>query len=266
MSWYKALHTAQVAVTVDPASWQQYHQQVEAAFQKVVDRSMQRDAPGNQFTMEDAQEMIQSVEAKTQANMQKIIEIVQSAISRVNWPGLPVVIKLGLPPGDYFGPDYWKPVQDGYIHVGTVRDPGFTLFVMDDQLEVDDIAELEDDEFSDARIKQAYFLLVRAIKNPGQLQSNRVLTLYTARPMRDRALYTDATAVPAGIFMTNDYREAQVIGLDIPGPDKIRDVWKVRIEEQYVMEVLNAGYRRHYQVIGDGTVPVKSITLYDRGE
>ena len=140
------------------------------------------------------------------------------------------------------------------------------MFVFDGRIEVDDILEAGDEDFfTDARIQQDYFNLVREMKNPGSSQKGRVLTLYTARPVKDRQMYMDAANIPSGLFLTNSYSRAQGISMELSGSEQLRDIWRLRMEEKYLIQTLD-GREKDYQVVGNGLVPVKRITLVDPGE
>ena len=220
------------------------------------------------YTQEDVQADYQRLLAETQQNMQKIITMVQNSISALNWKGSPVEVKVGSPPQEssYFGPDFFKPVMDAYVSVGGAD---FTVFVLEGgKIEIDDILEAdEEDFFPDPRTRADYFQLIKFMKNPNAAQGNKVLTLYTARPMKDRAIYEGATQVPANIYLTNTYGRAEGIGLDLAGSgSKMRDIWKVRIEEKYLIQTLDAMGVKDYQVIGEGFVPVRNVQLLQPGE
>ena len=221
------------------------------------------------YSQQDAEQDVNRLRSETQQNMQKIVQIIERAISSINWNDSPIEIKTGFPPSDssYFGPDYFKPATDAWISIGGI---GFTLFVEGDKLEADDIAESDDEDSfppgTSAGVRQDYYNLIRQLKYPNRMQANKVLTLYTARPIKDRHIYEGATQVPANIYLTTSYDKAEGIAVDLAGESKIRDIWKVRIEERYLMETLNDCRVREFQVIGEGMVPVKSISLWSVGE
>jgi hypothetical protein len=191
---------------------------------------------------------------------------VENVIASVSWNGSPVVIHVGEPPAAFSGPDYLKSVEDAQIAVGSQSAWGgiadFTVFMHEGQVgEVDDVLEAGDEDFfTDARTQQDYFTLVRELKNPGSTQVSKSLALYTARPSQDRQLYEGAQSIPSNLFLTTSYDRAEGIAIELAGSGT-RDIWKVRIEQRYLIETLNTGNVRDYQVVGEETVPVKGIRL-----
>lgn len=209
---------------------------------------------------------------QSRANINVIVQLVQQAISNITWNGSPVTVEADMPPEEsYGGPNYLMPVEDASILVGGQSDWGgaatFTIFMNEGQLsEVDDVLEAGDEDFfTDPKVQQDYFSLVREMKYPGSGQSVRAITLYTARPVQDRAIYENAQEVPSNLFMTTSYDRAEGISMDLGGSSGNRDIWKVRIEQKYLIETLNTGQVRDYQVVGEGTVPVRSIQLISPG-
>ena len=267
MSWLKKL--CQVQVTVDLGD---YPQELSEYFHNLAERSIQDPTDDDPFTHENADAYIPQVVAKTNANMQKIVVMVQQAIQNIpGWNNSPVVVRPAGPSEEYgFGPNYLEPVTDVYIQVGSKEAwggyPEFTMFVDNGAIEIDDVLDSGDrDFFAGHQSEMDYFSLIRELRHPGGSASNKILTLYTARPMKDRELYEGATTVPSGIFLTSNYSVARVIGYDLPGQDKVRDVWRLKIEEQYLMQTLDAPTEKQYQVVGNGQVPVRSIKLVDPG-
>jgi len=224
------------------------------------------------FTQEEADSDMNSILQKTQANINIVMQLVQQAVSNISWNGSPIVVEVGMPPQENFGrPSYLMPVEDAYVIVGgpsTWRtSAGFTIFMNNGQIEeIDDVLEAGDEDFfTDPKIQQDYFNLVRELRHPGSGQSQKTMTLYTARPVQDRAVYEGAQAIPSNIFMTTSYDRAEGIGMDLGGSSGNRDIWKVRIEQKYLIETLNTGQVRDYQVVGDGMVPIRGIQLISPG-
>lgn len=222
-------------------------------------------------TYEQAEEWIRQVVLQTQKNMNMVATKIQQVISSISWSGSSVIIKVGSPPIEWGNkPDWSKPVTSASIQVGKGAynyAPDFTLFLEDEnwKMDIDDILEAGDEDFfSDPREQQDYFNLVRAIKYPASLQSNKILTLYTARPIKDRHRYLDTNSVPANIFLTNSYSHASGLAQDLPGG--VRDIWKVRVPEKSVFITEDFGSIKNYQVLGSGDVPVASIKLIDAGD
>lgn len=250
-------------------SMKDYPDKLRAFLYNLSDSSQDSEYP---FLREEADSEINSIMNQTKDNVNIIVQLVQQAISNIDWNNSPVVVEADMPPGEnYGGPNYLMPVEDASIIVGGQSSWGgaatFTVFMNNGQLsEVDDVLEAGDEEFfTDPKIQQDYFSLVREMKHPGSGQSVKIITLYTARPVQDRALYENAQAVPSNLFMTTSFDRAEGIGMDLGGSSGNRDIWKVRIEQKYLIETLNTGQVRDYQVIGDGMVPIKGIQLISPG-
>lgn len=227
-------------------------------------------APGYQEY--SSQQMLRDLEpmiVATRQNMEKIAEIIKQAVSRLpSWGGAPIVIEAGTISKD---DNYFQDPQDSatieFAPSGDDFNPSFSLFIIDNKIIIDDVLEAGDtDFFIDSRLQNDYFNLIKEIRNPGSTQrSGKILTLYTARPVKDRNLYMGATQIPSNIFLTNNYNSAIGLGIDLAGQDTRRDIWKVRIEDKYLVQTLD-GPEKQYQVVGDTTVPVRSMTLLDIGE
>ena len=230
-------------------------------------------SPGSfPFSREEADSDMNSILHKTQDNINNIMQLVQQAISNISWNGSSVVVEVGMPPQENFGqPSYLMPVEDAYVIVGGKSAwggaAGFTVFMNNGQIEeIDDVLEAGDEDFfTDPKIQQDYFSLVRELRYPGSGQSQKAMTLYTARPVQDRAVYEGAQTIPSNIFMTTSYDRAEGIGMDLGGSSGNRDIWKVRIEQKYLIETLNTGQIRDYQVVGEGQVPIRGIQLISPG-
>ena len=224
------------------------------------------------FTPQEFEEYYNQILSESNVNVQKIQNIVQKAIGSIGeWNGSPVVIKSDLPPEESHlrGPDYTKPIEDAYI---TVVGPtewggelGFSFFNSEEGIIIDDVLEAGDaDFFSDANTTATsdYFNLVRELRNPGSSSKGKNLTLYTARPTKDRELYMNATQVPANLFLTNSFDRASGIASDL-GRNEVRDVWRVRINSKYLIQTLD-GHVKDYQVTSEA--PVISMELVSPGQ
>ena len=106
---------------------------------------------------------------------------------------------------------------------------------IDDVFEdISDFAEYFPDEKNPDAVIQDYFVLIDNLKN----LSPKWLTLFTARPTKDRQLYYSATALPKGIFLSNSFSHVYGLSHDL-GSNEIRDVWKVRVSSKDVIKTLD---------------------------
>ena len=227
------------------------------------------------FSRQEADVEINSIMDQTKNNANIVVQLVQQAISNISsWKGSSVIVEADKPPEElyYEEPNYLKPVEDASIIVGGQSSWGgaatFTVFMNDGQLSaVDDVLEAGDEDFfTDPKIRQDYFSLVRELRYPGSGQSSKVVTLNTARPVKDRAIFEDTDMIPSNLFMTTSYDRAEGIGRDLGGSSGRRDIWKIRIDQKYLIETLNTGQIRDYQVVGEGMIPVRSIQLINSGD
>lgn len=188
---------------------------------------------------------------------------VEAAAKRVkNW-GVPlVVVAVSYSKvSDQSSPNFMVSLGEG--------GPGFTVFV-DDSGKIEEIEDVLDggdlDFFHDPMTEQNYFMLIREIRQPGSTSKpGKDLTLYTARPVRDRDLYQDAKTVPPGIFLSSDFDHVEGLAVDLGGSE-VRDIWKVRINEVHLMKTLDSGRVKYYQVVSSGPAPVSRMELIAEGE
>jgi hypothetical protein len=204
----------------------------------------------------------------TQALGEEVARQLRDAVKRVEIP---------LPGRIYVRPmfDEREPPTDP-VHAYSVEigkghlPPSFTVFVdargkidqVEDQLEGGDT-----DFFHDAPTQGFYFDLIKELEHPGSTaRPGRLLTLYTARPTKDRKRYERGRDVPVNVFLTTDPDRAAGIAHDL-GSREVRDVWMVKIQERYVVPTLQTGRLKDYQTVGAGkTVPVKDMALVMEGE
>lgn len=202
------------------------------------------------------QDTIKKSLAETQINMQLIKKMIEDAINRSGkWQGSPVHIEA-LPPtdGKY---NLIESAESAYISVGT-NSASFVLFHNEQgQFEIDDIIEGDEpDIFDSPQFHSDYFTLINEIKKPGSTSKGKILTLYTARPKKDRDQYMHAQFLPVNIFLSDRYDHVE--GLSVEYGEE-RDIWKVRIDSKYLTQTLD-GKVKYYQVTVPNA-PVVSMML-----
>jgi len=137
------------------------------------------------------------------------------------------------------------------------EDPYFSYFIIDNKIIIDDVLEHGDkDFFIDNNVEEDYFQLINNLRNPNK--QDKIITVYTARPMKDREIYLDKSEIPPGIFVASSYNFAEGFAID----NKPRDIWKIKINSKYLIETLNdPSSGKQYQVIGKQNIPVEKISL-----
>jgi hypothetical protein len=112
---------------------------------------------------------------------------------------------------------------------------------------VDDIVEFDpedaDELFSSKDETAQYFMLVKELQNPGSSKKDAWVSLYTARPKSDRAMY-ETGEVPAGVFFANNLSHVEGIAHDMGG----RDLWKMTVNKKDLVQTLEGGIK-YYQTV-----------------
>lgn len=189
---------------------------------------------------------------ETNKNMIVLKQKIESVIGNLEWNGSMVTIRPEMPNSDE---DPVPSSDSASIVVG--KEALFSYFSNGDKFEIDDILE-DDDLFSSNEEKQDYYNLISTLQNPNRKE--QVLTLYTARPIKDRDFYSKTNYLPSGVFLTNSFGHADGLAGDLAGSEDRRDIYKVKINSKYVVKTLD-GPIKYYQVVKDRS-PVESINLY----
>lgn len=201
----------------------------------------------NDAAEKQLKEKVSEAIAGTQKEMEKVRQLITGAISRIAWKGSHVHIEA-QPAEDEQG-ILIEPNDSAYITIGRGEfAPSFSLFNIDDKMIIDDVIEADEtDFFPNSEIKSDYFGLINELRNPGSTTKGRILTLYTARPKKDRQQLLSSTTLPVNIFLTNDFSHAEGLSIEY---GQERDIWKIRIDSKYLTQTLD-GPVKYYQV----TVP-----------
>ncbi len=224
-------------------------------------RARYKDVAPSGYAWKDARIDVAGFVRETKRNMEAVARTVAAAVGRIEgWSGARLMVRPQYSYRERGGFEEFSPMEAGASDakvdfVGGRNAPGFTLFsdgVVDDVLDAGDR-----DFFTDPAVEADYFALVAELRSPGSTaKAGKVITLFTARPRKDRATYEGAKQVPSGIFLTTGEDRAYRLGLDLGGE---RDVYRVRIDSRYLVQTLDAGGVREYQAVGRGAVPVVAI-------
>jgi uncharacterized coiled-coil protein SlyX len=267
----------QARVTVDVQKYtQQLRERLQELFDSIMDRYDDEQAgrrpphPRMGPTEKPNWDVIEEVDgivAESKKQIQPLVRQVEAALGRLEeWEsGVPIVI-LPSPNMDEVFHDQISidPAKNVTVEMVTGRDrPGFTLFF---DGTIDDVLDAGDrDFFKDQVVEADYFGLVSEIEKPGSTRrtAGKLITVYTARPIKDRAQFDHAKTIPHAIFLTNDIDTAVGYAHDLGGTGG-RDIYRIRIDDKHLRVTLSSGRVREYQVIGTaGSVPVAEIDRVD---
>jgi hypothetical protein len=201
---------------------------------------------------------------QTNTNMIDISNKVKEAILRAaTWNGSPITI-IADP---LYKENEAVAEINAHINVGGEDSSGFAYWPeVDGKLVIEDVVEAGDpDIFPNRNIESDYFTLIKELKSPGSTsKAGKVLTLFTARPIKDRSLLDGAKQIPSNIFLTSSYSSAGGLAHDL-GENEVRDIYRIKIDSRYLMQTLD-GLEKQYQVVGNGFVPVVEMKMIDPGE
>jgi len=218
---------------------------------------------GRESKEEDIHQLVNKTITGTKQNMEKIKQIIEGAISRISmWHDSPINVDAHY--SESQDGILFEPGDGAQIEVGKGdMSPSFTFFQIEGKIVIDDVLDGGDpDFFTTTELQSDYFNLVNELRKPGSTNISKTLTLYTARPTKDRNLYMNATTVPS-IFLTNKESHAEDLARDLPGGK--RDIWKIRIDSRYVTQTLDYQGIKEYQITTPNA-PVKSIQLISASE
>lgn len=210
----------------------------------------------------EAEENFREILAESQEETVRFVKSISAAIDRVPaWGGSAILVY------PEFNSDAveFAPVGSFWVGVGR-RDVGFTAFVKHGRLEgVGDQLEAGDaDFFRDPTVQTDYFNLIKELQQPGSSSKGKFLTLYTARPIKDRDYYEKTRALPVGVFLSSSPHDAAGLAHDLGGSEE-RDVWRVSVHDTHLVQTLDTPTVRHYQVVGRQPAPVRSISMHIEG-
>jgi hypothetical protein len=209
---------------------------------------------------EEYKSLANDIILKTKPNMESIKQEVERAIENSEWSGSNVII-IPIASEEHDGRTSLSPSDSAHIKVGS-KSAFFTLIIHDGGRSIDDIIEAgyEDEEFfSKPEEKSDYYILVQEFENPGSSSKGKVLTLYTARPTKDREFYQKTNWLPANIFLSNSLSHVEGLADDL-GTSERRDIYKVKINSKYLVKTLDGAVK--YYMVSKEKSPVEYIGLY----
>ena len=202
-------------------------------------------------------DLLNQVLEKTNQNMIEIKNNIEKAISQSDWNGSIVTIYPIISSSEE---DFLSPSISAEIKVGD-KNGDFQYWKQGEKFIIEDILESDEGEsdyfFTNNEEKKDYFNLISQLQNPNK--KDQILTLYTARPIKDREFYSKTDYLPANIFLSNSFNHVDGLAGDLQGTEERRDIYKVKINSKYLIKTLD-GPVKYYQVIGDA--PIEYISLY----
>lgn len=216
-----------------------------------------------EFSKEDIEENFSNILDTTKQNMNEICDFINQAISRISeyentqWVIIPEVSS------DYSGKlNYSEPAISAQVISSSNKDIFFSIFKIDNTFDVGDIIDDEEDIDVDFGWQNDYYKLINEIKKPGSTSVGKNITLYTARPRKDREFYENTNTLPNGIYLTNNLSSAEGLATELAFSGGIRDVWKVKINSKYLLQTLN-GPEKQYRIASgpEGAPIIGKMTL-----
>lgn len=208
---------------------------------------------------QDFDKDFEKLSKETKENMDKICSLINSSISRI--PKYKGTIWKIIP----YSAGIEESCKDAQVISSKNKDVFFSLFFTGEKFEIDEVIE-DIGEFEDSSWQSDYYNLVNEIRKPGSSSVSKMLTLYTARPTKDREMYRSARNLPKGIYLTNKEDSACGLAVELAKEkDERRDVWMVRVDRKDLLQTLE-GHEKHYVVISEDGAPVETIELIQEGE
>jgi hypothetical protein len=151
----------------------------------------------------------------TEVHGKALIQALQGAIRRIkSWSGSRIRIRPNVVGGS--DGNWSTPIESFYVLVGDEH-LGFSVFTTKGKPDqVEDVLEGGDLDFFRSPLETSdYFNLIKEIRKPGSSSQGKTLTLWTARPTKDRRLYERARTLPPNLFLTTDMNRASGIAHDL---------------------------------------------------
>jgi hypothetical protein len=200
---------------------------------------------GHEFNPDDADEVVKSALAESQAMLDRLAHNIELAIEKLpHWHGHPVVLEALCPEGGWV-------VEGAHVTVGEAFRAGFDYVYGPLGYRVENVKR---DGLPASLLDDIKALVARLQQNP---KYNKILTLYMARPISERR-YFELAKRDVSLGISTVLPGHVKLSASPDHPDK--DVWKVRVEDKHLRESAPG----EYHVIGD-EAPIRWIELYQKG-
>lgn len=213
------------------------------------------------YTRSEATRDFNSTLAEAVAGVKEQAALIQAAIARAGrWFGSQVHLKAAPldPRSESYSPTIFVYVARGSNWKSA---PGFLIV---DEHTVDDVLEAgSSEDFQGPENESDYHTLIAEIRKPGSTsKAGKRIKLYTARPRKDRAIYDNAAYIPSGIFLSTSLSKVEGFGADHSTGGLGRDLYRVTVADNFLIETLNRGGLRDFQSYDpSGRVPITDIEL-----
>lgn len=201
-----------------------------------------------EYTETDAKNDLNRILVQTEEYMNLIKNKIQQAISQIdNWTTKIIIVEALY--NKSINPSNCADIK---LVTGNLT-PSFMLCMDDSEnnIYIDDVLEGGDtDFFNDQAVQNDYFSLIDNLKNLGKPKKEKLLTLYTARPKKDKQSILDNQTLPLNVFLTDNEEHAYGLAHDLAGGEEVRDVWMVKINSKYLTKTLD-GPIKYYQLTSD---------------
>jgi hypothetical protein len=197
---------------------------------------------------------------ETKENMERLCSIINERINNIKnyqgtvWKLIPIVSSTVSKIDEL---DYLEPADSASVVSTADENVFFGLYQTDNKLEIEDVIEDEID-IESTGWQADYYKLVNEMRNPGSSSTGKDITLYTARPVTDRNFYLSTSTLPNNVYLTSSLYSAEGLATELAGTQPARDIYKVRINTEYLLKTLDTPTEKHYRVVaGPEGAPVK---------
>lgn len=199
---------------------------------------------GNEFGPNDAEKAIKSYLAESSGILNKMSQNLNLAISSLSsWNNHQIIIEALLPDKDWI-------VNEAKVSIGDTFKVDFVYQNTPLGFKIKNVSDINESELPITLKNDFQALLNKLQQNP---KYNRIVTLYMNRPISERRFFEIAKRdLALGI---NAVLPAHITLATQPIGDA--DVWKVKVEENYLYEYLNEGDIKQYQIMEE--TPIKWI-------
>jgi hypothetical protein len=214
-----------------------------------------------EYTEEMAQNDLQRLVKETESKMTEVKIKIQEALIKIPSFNTDTII-IEPQVSSHMGRISLEPSSTAYIKLGNEADaPSFMFSIYENQVFIDDVLEGGDtDYFKNQETQNDYFTLIDALRNTGKQIKHKVITLYTARPKKDRQMIQLNQTLPLNVFLTDNEEHAYGLANDLSGGQEIRDVWMVKINSKYLTKTLDGPIKYYQLTVDDAPMDIHLVS------